>query len=128
MAEKKRGGRRRNPHLFHRLALAIVLLFLLAGLAVTGWFIWSTVTDVVDNSDGTSNIKVQGINTETLTTLEKIDQERHDDQKRPPAVERDPFVMKKAAPKKVEVPDVVAPPATLAPNETPEVMPTIPSL
>jgi hypothetical protein len=92
MAEKPKATRRHNSHLYYRLAMASLVLVLLVGLGGVGWFIWSTMDDVVNHNDGSQNVKVQGVNTETLTALEKRDLERRGTANDLPPLSRDPFV------------------------------------
>lgn len=107
MADKKKHFRRRpHPRLYFRLATAAVVLLMLGGLSYIGWFIWTTVDDVVNRNDNSESIKVQGINNETLLELEKRAAERVGKANSLPPIVRDPFV----AEQKVEAVTPVANP------------------
>jgi hypothetical protein len=97
MADKKKHFRRRpHPRLYFRLAAASVILLMLGGLMFIGWFIWTTVNDVVNRNDNTEGVKNQGISNETLLKLEKNAADRLDKARSLPPLVRDPFSKSKS--------------------------------
>lgn len=114
MADKKKNAHHRSSRLYYRLTTAVIMLVLLGGLAAVGWFSWTTVNDVLNHNDGSENIKVQGVDTESMTSLEQHDQDRRQGVNGLPALERDPFIIKGGPAAAVGAAAAVTTPATVA--------------